>query len=208
MHGACKRRCYRGDVNPIPASLPAGTARPLTEFPALAERAADLLRTPNAMLQLGPEEAATVVGLMRLVGFERGTVLFREGDRGASSYMLLVLDGEVSVDAGDAATGDGVAISVLGTGSILGEMALLDGAPRSVSCTALTPIQAAGLSRAGLQLLIDEHPRVAAKLLIGLAKRISDRLRALGDQLQLYAQLVATQSQELDRLRPGGDTRR
>lgn len=174
----------------------------------LAERAADLLRTPNAMLQLGPEEAATVVGLMRLVGFERGTVLFREGDRGASSYMLLVLDGEVSVDAGDAATGDGVAISVLGTGSILGEMALLDGAPRSVSCTALTPIQAAGLSRAGLQLLIDEHPRVAAKLLIGLAKRISDRLRALGDQLQLYAQLVATQSQELDRLRPGGDTRR
>lgn len=182
--------------------------RPLTESPLLAERAADLLRTPNAMLQLGPEDATTVVSLMRLVGFERDTVLFREGDSGASSYMLLVLDGEVSVDAGDTAAGDGVAISVLGPGSILGEMALLDGAPRSVSCTALTAVQAAGLSRAGLQLLIDEHPRVAAKLLVGLAKRISDRLRALGDQLQMYAQLVATQQQELDRLRQGGAGRR
>lgn len=182
--------------------------RALTESPLLAERAADLLRTPNAMLQLGPEDATTVVSLMRLVGFERDTVLFREGDSGASSYMLLVLDGEVSVDAGDTAAGDGVAISVLGPGSILGEMALLDGAPRSVSCTALTAVQAAGLSRAGLQLLIDEHPRVAAKLLVGLAKRISDRLRALGDQLQMYAQLVATQQQELDRLRQGGAGRR
>ncbi|MCW5610727.1 MAG: cyclic nucleotide-binding domain-containing protein [Rubrivivax sp.] len=182
---------------------PGAAPRPLTDSPALAARAADLLRTPGAMLQLAPEEAATVAARMALVHYASGATLLREGDA-SSGHLLLLLEGSVQVDtAGPSgqAQADAVAVSVLGPGSIIGEMALLDGAPRSASCTARSPVTAAALSRRALQQLLDEQPRLAAKLMIGLAKRIADRLRALGEQLQLYAQLGARQQQELERLR-------
>lgn len=173
--------------------------RPLDETPALAERAAQMLRTPQAMVQLDAADARHVVRLMRLVSFPKGTVLFREGDDSASGYLLLLLEGEVSVDTAESGPAEAVAISVLGPGSIIGEMALLDGAPRSASCTALSPIHAAGLSRRGLELLIDQHPGVAARLMVGLSQRLADRLRALSQQIQLYAQLCASLRGERDR---------
>ncbi|MBI3369783.1 MAG: cyclic nucleotide-binding domain-containing protein [Burkholderiales bacterium] len=182
-----------------PAS-PSARTRPIAETPAYAERAAQLLGTPQAMVQLDADDARQVVRMMRLVSFAKGTVLFREGDDSALSYLLLLLEGEVSVDSGEGGPADdAVAISVLGPGSIIGEMALLDGAPRSASCTALSTIHAAGLSRRGLELLIAEQPRVAAKLMVGLSQRLADRLRGLGRQIQVYAQLCASLRAELDR---------
>jgi CRP-like cAMP-binding protein len=175
--------------------------RPMVEMPAMATLAAELLRTPHAMLQLAPDEAALVVGQMGLIDFPAGTTLFREGDDTRSSHMLLLLEGEVQVDTAAAGEPDVVAISVLGPGNIIGEMSLLDGAPRSASCTAITAVRAAGLGRRGLERLIEEQPRVAAKLMVGLAKRIADRLRALGHQVQMYAQLAGRLQAELDAAR-------
>lgn len=160
--------------------------RPLSETPALAQRAALLLRTPQAFVTLTPEEAQVVVGYMRLASFAAGSVVFRDGDDSTNSYMLLVLEGEVSIDAG---YGDAVPISVVGPGSVIGEMALIDGAPRSASCTAMSSVTAAGLGRRGLEMLLDEHPRIAARLMVGLTQRIAERLRALSQQLHLLSQV-------------------
>jgi len=175
--------------------------RPLNENPALAARAASLLRTPLAMVQLLPEEARCVVGYMRLVSYPRGAMLLRQGDDSSLNYMLLLIEGEVTIDNGEASPPDAVAVASVGPGSIVGEMSLLDGAPRSASCTAVSAVQAAGLSRRGLELLIDEHPRIAAKLMVGLAQRIADRLRARVQQLQIYADMNASLQQELNALR-------
>lgn len=171
-----------------PGSPLPNRTRPLAEAPALAARAAQLLRTPQAFITLAPAEAQTVVGYMRLVSFAAGNVVFREGDDGSSSYMLLLLEGEVAIDAG---YGDAVPISVVGPGSVIGEMALIDGSPRSASCTAMSAVSAAGLSRRGLEILLDEHPRVAARLMVGLTQRIAERLRALSQQLHLMAKIRA-----------------
>ena len=78
---------------------------------------------------------------------------------------------------------------------------MLDGAPRSATCRAVSDVQAAGLSRQDLQRLIDEHPKVAARLLVAISQRIGDRLRAMGEQLRLYARLTAAQQMEIDRLK-------
>jgi CRP/FNR family transcriptional regulator, cyclic AMP receptor protein len=190
----------RVSQNPgLPSTAP--RSRPFSENPALARRAAELLRTPGAFLDLSAADAACAVGYMRLVDFVPGTTLFRAGDSAKVDYMLLVLEGEVSVEASTADPSGAIPISVLGPGSVLGEMGLLDGSPRSTTCTTISPVQAAGFSRRGLELLVEQHPAVGARLVVGLSRRIAERLRALGEQLQIYAQLAASLQAEVARLR-------
>jgi CRP/FNR family transcriptional regulator, cyclic AMP receptor protein len=183
------------------ANPPGRAARSLTETPALADLAAELLQTGGAMSDLSAEDAACVVGYMGLVSFGAGATVFREGDASHTSYMLLVLSGEVSVETADPRGGGQVAISVLGPGNMIGEMGLLDGSPRSATCLASTAVQAGGLSRKALERLIEDNPRVGAKLMVGLSKRLADRLRAMSEQLVIYAQLTGSMQQEINSLR-------
>ena len=171
--------------------------RPVDESPALAALATELIRTPTALGQLTVEDARQVVAFMRMVSVPTGTVLFREGDTGSVNTMLLLLEGQVVVDTGQPGDPQSVEIAVIGPGSIIGEMSLLDGAPRSARCTAVSTVKAAGLSRGGLERLIEEHPRVAAKLMVGVAQRIADRLRSLGQQLLFYSQIAASLQAQL-----------
>ncbi len=173
---------------------------PLRDRPELANRSVDLLRTKSALVDLNDAEARCIVQYMRVVNIARGSLLFREGESLHTDHMLLILSGDVSVDVSDGVHAGGLAVSVLGPGSLVGEMALLDGAPRSATCTALSDVVAAGLSRVGLQRLSDEHPQVAVRLLVAIAQRVGDRLRAMGEQLRLYAQLNADQAALIARL--------
>jgi len=171
-------------------------ARPLTEAPAEARRAAELLRMHGALRQLSEAEADCVAAQMRLVVFHQGSTLFHEGDDTRTGYLLLLLEGEVSVET--AAGGHtAMPISVLGAGSVIGEMALLDGSPRSATCIALAPVRAAGLSRQGLDLLIEAQPKVAVKLLMSLGSHIAERLRAMSEQLQMVSRLNGDLQAEL-----------
>ena len=192
-----------------PAEVPQQRIRPLGELPALAELAAGMLSHPKAVVHLTLPEARQVVARMGLVSFPTGSTLLREGAESASGHMLLLLEGEVSVDSEAAGRPEApLALSVIGPGEIIGEMALLDGAPRAVSCTAVSAVQAAGLSRKGLEELMAEQPVVAAKLVVVLATRIADRLRAVSHQVQLYAQLAADRNAELVRIRSALDATR
>ena len=183
-------------IDPDPTArltTPAQRTRSFEDSPALAAQAVQMLCAARTSLLLSADEAKSIVRQMRLVSFARGAVLFREGDGSRSDYMLLLLEGDVAVDTAPLSGPQGsVTISALGPGSIIGEMAMLDGAPRSASCTAQSQVTAAGLTRWGLERLIDEQPRAAAKLLMVLAQSTAERLRAMGQQLQLYAQLSGT----------------
>lgn len=179
--------------------------RSLERFPELAQSATDLLRKPPALLGLSEADARCVVGCMQLLDYAKGATLLREHDSVATGYMLLVLSGEVSVEtAAPGRESDAVTISSLGAGSLLGEMSLLDGEPRSTQCTAISAVQCAGLSRQGLDLLIVQRPLVAARLLAEVGSIIANRLRALSDQLRLYGQLTASMQREIDRLKARG----
>ena len=164
-------------TTPSPVHTTTPRTRAISEIPRLAARAAELLQAQRAFVRLDAEDAQTVVAYLREVSYAPGEVLFRAGD--------------VTVETGTCLPGLEVPIAVLGAGSVLGEMALLDGAPRSATCTAVTPVQAAGLARRGLERLIDEHPKVAARLMVVLAQHMAERLRALDDQLRMYGQIHA-----------------
>lgn len=175
--------------------------RATQKSPLLAAAAIKLLRTPTALAQLSPEESACVVSFMRLVTFPAGMTVIKEGDQQETGYMLLLLSGEVSVHTVDAISGEQVALSVLGPGNMIGAMGLLDGAPRSASCVATSRIEAAVLSRGALDQLIEQHPQVGAKLMVALSQRLSDQLRATGQQVSMYVQLMHNMQLEIDGLK-------
>lgn len=177
--------------------------RSILDFPALAAKAVELLSSGQAAFSLAPNEASYVVSLMRYVQYPAGSTVFSAGDEVNTGYMLLVVEGDVAVDTGNIGGGAQVDISVLGPGTLLGELSLIDGAPRSANCKAVTTVTSAGLSAGGLQRLAETHPHVAFKLAVHIARNAADRLRGLSEQLQMYDHLVGTLQQEVDALRAG-----
>lgn len=173
-----------------------------------AVRAAELLRSSNALIQLSEEEALTVVAFMQLRRCAEGEAIIRQGDSGGSGddgFMALVVEGEVTVETLNVSRIDAQTVNVLGPGHLMGEMSLMDGAARSATCTASTDVRCAVLNRDALEALIAEEPATAAKLLSAVALRLSRRLREADGKLQLYSQLVQSMQQEINRLVPDLD---
>lgn len=173
-----------------------------------ALRAAELLRSSTALIQLSEAEAITVVSYMETRHCAEGEAIIRQGDSGGSGddgFMALVVEGEVTVEALNVSRIDAQTVNVLGPGHLMGEMSLMDGAARSATCTASTDVRCAVLNRHALEAMIAEEPATAAKLLSAVALRLSRRLREADGKLQLYSQLVASMQQEINRLVPDLD---
>ena len=167
-----------------------------------AGRAAAMLSAPSALLQLDPEEARTIVAYMQPRRIPEGTTFIKEGDTDHTDFMLLVLDGEVTIETIVVSRTAPITVTVLGPGSLIGEMGLLDGQPRSASCTALSDLRCAILTRDALNQLLDDEPRTAAKLMMAISLRIAQRMRENQDKLKLYAQLTQAMNEEINALMP------
>lgn len=168
----------------------------------MADLAAELLAAPTAMMRLTLDEARVVVSYMQPRLFDEGTVFIQEGDKNNTDYMVLVLDGEVTVETIVVSRTTPVTTAVLGAGSLLGEMGIVDGEPRSATCTATSKVRAAIFTRAALEKLIVEYPSIGAKFMMSISLRIAERLRDTADKLKLYTQLTQAMQQEIDRLMP------
>jgi CRP-like cAMP-binding protein len=185
-----------------PESLPPARRLRAIEGSDSAELAAGMLCAPTALLQLTHEEARTVVSYMRPQRIAEGTTFIRERDTQDTGFMLLVLDGQVTVESIVVSRTQPLTVTVLGAGSLIGEMGLLDGAPRSASCTAMTDLRCAVLTRNALNQLLSDDPRTAAKLLLAIGTRISDRMRESQEKLKMYAQLTQAMNEEISALMP------
>lgn len=102
-----------------------------------------------------------------------GTVLIREGEPAAGFYV--VAEGLASV------TANGHELASAGPGSTVGEMALLDGGPRTATVTAMLPTRLLAFEGAVLDQLVDAFPAVAKRLLAQTSKRLrsADALAAV-----------------------------
>ena len=172
------------------------------EGSSAAELGAKLLIAPTALMQLTLEEAFTVVSYMTPRKIPMGTTFIREGDESDTGYMMLLLEGEVTVENVVVSRRSPVTVTVLGPGSLIGEMGLVDGRARLASCTASTDSRCAVLSRAALEKLGKEDPHTATKLMFAVSLRIAERLRETSEKLKMYTQLVQAMQQEIDHLMP------
>jgi len=104
------------------------------------------------------DEMVAVIEGLKLLSFERGDVILRQGQPGASLYMLT--SGSVRAFRKDAASGKQVPIGDLNEGAFFGEMSVLTGAPRAASIVALTRCELLELDRPTLDGITATHPRV------------------------------------------------
>lgn len=162
-----------------------------------SELAARLLSAPEALTGLTLEEARVVVRYMTPHFFAANTRFIREGDAGDSGFMALLIDGDVVVERVTVSRTEPVTIRVLGPGSLIGEIGLVDKEPRSASCTAGTDVWCAILTREAIESMITRDPVVAARLLLGVSVNIAERLRDTNRQLKLYARLATAMREEL-----------
>ena len=163
----------------------------------MADLAAELLIAPTAMMRLTLPEAHEVVRYMQPQIVEQGTVFIHEGDVTDTGFMMLLLDGEVTVETVVASRAEPMILRVQGPGSLIGELGMLDHSPRYASCVATTPLLCAILTREALQLLMEEKPLVAAKLLLAVSLRVAERLRESSDPLKIYVQLTQALQEEI-----------
>jgi CRP/FNR family transcriptional regulator, cyclic AMP receptor protein len=98
--------------------------------------------------------------------FQRGEVIFHQGDAGDTLH--LVQSGRIKVVL-PAESGDEVLLAILGPGNCFGELALLDGESRSATVVAIEPVETLTLGRSDFMAFVRANPETAERLMINLA---------------------------------------
>jgi CRP/FNR family transcriptional regulator, cyclic AMP receptor protein len=98
------------------------------------------------------------------VTIEAGAILFRDGDEG--DVMFAVVEGEIEL------LRDGTTFEIVGPGGILGELALIDPAPRSAAARARTQARVVSVDKKQFTFLVHEHPTFALQVMTIMAERI------------------------------------
>lgn len=101
--------------------------------------------------------------------FKAGEILIQRGNKGLGMYILLSGQAEVYNQDED----NHIHLATLGRGTSFGEMALIDGHPRSANVRALETCQALLLTRDSFNKLIEKDPQI----LWGIASVMAERLR-------------------------------
>lgn len=102
--------------------------------------------------------------------YSAGTTLFSQGDTGVGLYILT--GGKVSIIQAVNPDRAEEEIATIGTGDVLGEMALLDDLPRSATATAVEDVTALLLPVWEFRSTLQSHPTIALKLLSVLSRRL------------------------------------
>ena len=118
--------------------------------------------------RLPPEFATKLLG-ERTVTLRQGETLFERGDAGDGCYLLR--QGVVAITA-TSARGDHRTLAILGPPALIGELAMIDGLPRSATVQALRNCSLAFISRAAFMAVVRQHPELHMEITATLAARL------------------------------------
>ncbi len=127
----------------------------------------DLLRTVPLFHGLRDRELERISALTDIVDLPADRRIMSQGDRGAEMFVLV--SGTAHVER------DGHALGDRGPGDVLGEIALLDGGPRTATVTLAEASRLLVLARREFNALMDEFPEVRLHIL----ETVAHRLRSL-----------------------------
>ena len=129
------------------------------------------------------KEIKDLAQYMSIYKVRKGMIICREGI--IEPYMFLILKGTVDILKEDSDQHKKV-ITSLGAGSVIGEMSLIDGEPRSASVIANIDSILLVLTKDNFFYLLKEIPHLGMKLLFKIAGSMSQRLRQTDKALVDY----------------------
>ena len=135
-----------------------------------ASLARSALRACRLFRDLDDGSIELVTAALRPRRFRRGETVFHAGDPGDA--LFIVAGGRVKIVLPPDDGSEPAILTTIGPGGFFGELALLDGAPRSASAVALDAVVAHVLRRDAFDALIDEQPALRRALLAALAGEI------------------------------------
>ena len=97
--------------------------------------ALDALRACRLFTGLDERAMELIADALRVRRFRRGEVIFHAGDPGDSLFIVAAGSVKITVTAEDGA--EPAILTTIGPGGFFGELALLDGAPRSATAAAV-----------------------------------------------------------------------
>ncbi len=112
---------------------------------------------------------------MRPHRFKKSEIVFREGEPGDRIYFII--SGEVSVLASLAQNGRARRLATFAEGVFFGDMAILEGQPRSATVRADTDTEVLYMTVEDFRNLVENEPHIASKMLLNMARELSYRLR-------------------------------
>ena len=116
------------------------------------------------------KDLQTIARVVKDIEHPAGTVIAREGDPGVG--LFVIAEGTTDVTIG------GRRKSRMGPGDFFGEIALLDGGPRTATVTATSDVKLLGLTEWTFRGLMMEHPSIAVKTLQAMAGRLRNATKA------------------------------
>lgn len=128
-----------------------------------------LLKQIPLFASLEPADREQLATMLRKRSVGRGAVLFRQGDEGTALYIIL--RGRIRITIRTKLE-DEITLAILNDGEFLGEMALLDGMPRSADATALDETQLYVLSRNDFLSFLTKNVRAVQTVLHALSLRL------------------------------------
>lgn len=144
----------------------------------------EALATSPLFTGMTPATIELFAGLGEEQRIERGTVLFAEAT--AATHLYVVLEGNVRLTRGAASLEEEL-LAVLGPGEVLGELAFLDGEPRSATARATDTTRVLAVPAASLEELLLLRQDLAVEILWNLVRMMSRRLRKTNERLALLA---------------------
>jgi CRP/FNR family transcriptional regulator, cyclic AMP receptor protein len=153
------------------------------------------------------EEVDEIIGFATERRYPRGTTIVNKGDPGTS--MMAVLVGRVRV-SNVSTDGREVTLNVIGPGEVLGEIALLDGKPRSAAATAIEDTTALVVERRQFLPFLLRNETLVERLLVVLCDRLRRTSSAL-EEIALFdlparlARVLLKLAEDYGRPMPGED---
>ncbi len=144
---------------------------------------------------LAEEELDRLLAFGRRVRYPAGKVIFQKGDPGDS--LMVVLSGRIKIGT-LSAEGREAVLSFIEPCRSFGEVALLDGKPRSADATAVTAVELFVLRRADVMTFIERHPGIALRIIGMLCAKLRRTTEMVEDHVLL--QMEARTARALLRL--------
>jgi CRP/FNR family transcriptional regulator, nitrogen oxide reductase regulator len=138
----------------------------------------EALRRSTLFRRLTPEDRHRLAAVASLRDFEKGAVLFAEGDDADALYT--VVTGRVKIFK-MTARGSDVILEIFGPGDPVGAVAVYEARPYPATAATLEPTTCLLIPRRAFFALLEAHPTLVRGLLVGLTQRLMELTSRLAE---------------------------